>query len=59
MADLIGQSFGCYQIVEQLGEGGMAANNRVFDTLLERNVALKVIISGKEGQEYYLKCFEW
>ena len=46
MSNLVGQSFGRYQILEQLGEGGMATVYKAYDTRLEREVAVKVIRTG-------------
>jgi serine/threonine protein kinase len=61
MTNLIGLSLGRYQILEQLGEGGMATVYKAYDTHLETEVAVKVIRTEKfspEAVSRALKRFE-
>jgi len=43
MPTLAGLDIGRYHIIDQLGEGGMAAVNRAFDNRLECQAAIKFI----------------
>ena len=43
MSELIGRTLGQYRIVEQIGEGGMAAVYKAYQPSLNRYVAIKVL----------------
>ncbi|NPV87177.1 MAG: serine/threonine protein kinase [Anaerolineae bacterium] len=58
MSDLSGKSIGRYHIKALLGKGGMAEVYRAYDTLLEREIAVKVIRAERSGDESFLKRFE-
>ncbi|MHC4830573.1 MAG: serine/threonine-protein kinase, partial [Planctomycetota bacterium] len=48
---------GRYEVERELGRGGMGAVYQVYDTELERRVALKVILARLEGDEATLQRF--
>jgi len=58
MQDLIGKKIGRYIIQQSIGEGGMGAVYRALDTHLDCNVALKVLLPGRESEEVFLKRFQ-
>ena len=58
MSNLIGHSVGRYQIIEQLGRGGMATVYKAFDSRLERDVAIKFIRADVVSDETFLIRFE-
>lgn len=58
MDGMIGRALGKYQIVEQLGEGGMATVFKAYDPSLERYVAIKIIRSGNQLDPLFLQRFQ-
>jgi hypothetical protein len=53
-----GTSIGKYQVVKLLGRGGMGAVYRAFDPVLERDVALKVMLPEAAGDPEHKQRFE-
>ena len=58
MDGMIGRSLGKYQIIEPLGEGGMATVYKAFDPSLERYVAIKIIRAVNQIDSDFLIRFQ-
>jgi hypothetical protein len=58
MFNIVGKSLGRYHVMEQLGEGGMAAVFKAYDSSLERYVAIKVIRTEIVMDQEFLKRFQ-
>ena len=58
MDKMIGKSLGKYQIIEPLGEGGMATVYKAYDPSLERYVAIKIIRTSGEVDPNFLIRFQ-
>ncbi|MDX1995560.1 MAG: protein kinase [bacterium] len=58
MSDLIGKSFGQYEITATLGKGGMATVYRATQTSMHRDVAIKIMSPELSGSEEFISRFE-
>jgi eukaryotic-like serine/threonine-protein kinase len=57
MAITTGEKIGRYTVANEIGRGGLAVVYRAMDTVLERSVALKMILPGQQQEERYLRRF--
>ncbi len=55
--DLVGKSLGRYQILAQLGHGGMASVYKAWDSALNHHVALKVLLPHLAGDLDFVERF--
>lgn len=58
MSDLIGRTLGPYQLVEQLGLGGMATVYKAYHPAMDRYVALKVLPQHMAGDPNFRARFQ-
>src|SRR5438067_12199648 len=54
---MVGKVIGTYKVVEKIGEGGMGAVYRGLDTMLEREVAIKMLRPELASQPEVLERF--
>ena len=59
MEQLTGQRLGKYQILEEIGRGGMAAVYKGYDSALQRYVAVKVLAPHLCWDQGGLLCNRW
>ena len=57
MSELIGKTLGQYQIVEQIGVGGMATIFKAYQPSIDRYVAVKILPSQLAEDENFVKRF--
>lgn len=53
-----GQMLGAYRIIGQIGEGGMAAVYKAYQSSMDRNVAIKVLPGQLAESEEFVKRFQ-
>lgn len=53
-----GQMLGAYRIISQIGEGGMAAVYKAYQSSMDRNVAVKVLPGQLAKSEEFVKRFQ-
>jgi len=57
MNDLSGVTIDRYKIINEIGRGGMAVVYRAVDTMLDRSVAIKILLPETNNREKALKRF--
>jgi len=57
MSDLVGKTLGQYQIIEQLGQGGMATVYKAYQPSLDRHVAVKILPAQLASDESFVARF--